>query len=160
MFKNNITSDLQLNQMMATYPGFLGTFPIDEIPYDKLNKNQLFSFIVNMEPSYKSGSHWVAVFNPSEPKNNYVDYWDSFGIVPPTQIQQLKKLKPIMYNTSPIQNIKSTACGYYAVYFLKERYKGRKYLDIVYDFNQKFNTFENEKKIEAKRDKLIKEIFN
>lgn len=57
----------------------------------KESHNQKQAFIYNLEPSYMSGSHWVAKYV----KDNVVNYFDSSGI-PPFQelVNHAKRQKP------------------------------------------------------------------
>ena len=102
-------------------------------------------FIYNLEPSYMNGSHWVATFV----KNGIVNYFDSFGM-PPFQelVDHAKKKKLILlHQNNQIQNINTTTCGYFCLYFLNEMNKGKSYYDLlkVFDIH---DTIKNEKFIE------------
>lgn len=57
----------------------------------KESHNHKQAFIYNLEPSYMSGSHWVAKYV----KDNVVNYFDSSGI-PPFQelVNHAKRQKP------------------------------------------------------------------
>ena len=61
---------------------FRGVYAIDEI---KLIKTVSYpsSFVINLDPSYKPGSHWVAVYFD---KNGVGEYFDSFAGYPPHEI--------------------------------------------------------------------------
>ena len=41
------------------------------------------SFVINLDPSYKPGSHWVAVYFD---RNGVGEYFDSFARYPPHEI--------------------------------------------------------------------------
>ena len=71
--------------------------------------------------------------------NNCIEYFDSFGLAPAQECIQLMKSsnKPIEYNSSQIQNIDSIMCGYYCIYYISQRSKDRKPVDILLDFKQK-----------------------
>ena len=102
-------------------------------------------FIYNLEPSYMNGSHWVATYV----KNGIVNYFDSFGM-PPFQelVDHAKKKKLILlHQNNQIQNINTTTCGYFCLYFLNEMNKGKSYYDLlkVFDIH---DTMKNEKNIE------------
>jgi hypothetical protein len=149
MFNNNILSNFDINKMLAGSKTFKGVYSIDKLT--KLRKSKDWSMIINLEPSYKQGSHWVALFN--SPKNKFTYYFDSFGFPPPDEITL--KYRPIKFNSHPIQHTKSSACGYYAVYFIKQMEKGIDYLQFIYKFEQKFNSMKNEKIIEKLKSSLI-----
>ena len=102
-------------------------------------------FIYNLEPSYMNGSHWVATYV----KNGIVNYFDSFGM-PPFQelVDHVSKKKLILlHQNNQIQNINTTTCGYFCLYFLNEMNKGTSYYDLLKVFNI-HDTIKNEKFIE------------
>ena len=102
-------------------------------------------FIYNLEPSYMSGSHWVATYV----KNGIINYFDSFGMPPFQEIVNHAKRKntTLVHQSDQIQNLMTTTCGYFCLYFLNEMSKGRSYYDLLKVFNS-HNTMENEKYIE------------
>ena len=102
-------------------------------------------FIYNPEPSYMSGSHWVATYV----KNGIINYFDSFGMPPFQEIVNHAKRKntTLLHQSDQIQNLMTTTCGYFCLYFLNEMSKGRSYYDLLKVFNS-HNTMENEKYIE------------
>ena len=59
---------------------FKGTFSCDAIP--KIKYKQPIAIIINTDPSYKPGEHWVALFI----NNNIAEYFDSFGGKPIKEI--------------------------------------------------------------------------
>jgi hypothetical protein len=81
----------------------------DELP-SKL-KNGFY--IINLQSSnIGSGTHWTAFYYNS--KHSY--YFDAFGFLAPVEVEQ--KLNEYTYNNKQIQNLKSTACGYYCIAFI------------------------------------------
>ena len=102
-------------------------------------------FIYNLEPSYMGGSHWVATYV----KNGIINYFDSFGMPPFQEIvdHARKKNSILLHQNNQIQNINTTTCGYFCLYFLNEMSKGRSYYDLLKVFNI-HNTMKNEKYIE------------
>ena len=82
-------------------------------------------FVVNTDPSYKSGQHWVA-FYFSQQLETPVEFFDSFGFQPSSAfkkfIYSFGHTKFICGNEQ-YQSFYSTACGQYCVYFslLKSR---------------------------------------
>ena len=102
-------------------------------------------FIYNLEPAYMSGSHWVATYV----KDNVINYFDSFGMPPFQEIVNHAKRKnlTLLHQNNQIQNMYTTTCGYFCLYFLNEMNKGKSYFDLlqVFDIN---DTMKNEKFIE------------
>ena len=82
-------------------------------------------FIYNLEPSYMGGSHWVATYV----KNGIINYFDSFGMPPFQEIVNHAKTKnmTLLHQSDQIQNLLTTTCGYFCLYFLNEMSKGRSY---------------------------------
>jgi hypothetical protein len=73
-------------------------------------------YIINLDTSNNNGTHWTALYY--HPLKSY--YCDSFGFVPPLEVEQ--KIKPYLYNDSDIQDFNSEACGYYCLAFIKFLY--------------------------------------
>ena len=88
---------------------FKGVYMKDQLP-DKLERG---SYIINLQSSKEgNGTHWVCLYYTP----NYSYYYDSFGFVAPLEVQ--KKIIPYMYNDLEIQDIDSTACGFYCDAFV------------------------------------------
>ena len=102
-------------------------------------------FIYNLEPAYMSGSHWVATYV----KDNVVSYFDSFGMPPFQEIVNHAKRKNVtlLHQNNQIQNLWTTTCGYFCLYFLNEMNKGNSYYNLLEVFNI-HDTMKNEKFIE------------
>lgn len=78
---------------------------------DEINKDGFY--IINLDDSNGEGTHWTVCYY--HPLKSY--YNDSFGFVPPIQIEE--KLKPYKYNDADIQDYNSKACGWYCIAFIK-----------------------------------------
>ena len=102
-------------------------------------------FIYNLEPAYMSGSHWVATYV----KDNVINYFDSFGMPPFQEMVNHAKKKnlTLLHQNNQIQNIQTTTCGYFCLYFLNEMNKGNSYYDLLQVFNTN-DTMKNETFIE------------
>ena len=99
-------------------------------------------FIYNLEPSYMNGSHWVTTYV----KDNIINYFDSFGMPPFQELVNHAKRKnlTLLHQNNQIQNIKTTTCGYFCLYFLNEMNKGNSYFDLLKVFNI-HDTIKNER---------------
>ena len=86
-------------------------------------------FIYSLEPSYMSGSHWVATYV----KDGVITYFDSFGMPPFQEVVNHARIKTLtsLHQSNQIQNIMTTTCGYVCLYFLNERNKGNSYYDLL-----------------------------
>ena len=132
-----------------------------KIPIDKggvLSRDQtaphnhkMALFIFNLEPSYMSGSHWVATYV----KNGKINYFDSFGLPPFQEIVNHAKKKnlTLIHQNNQIQALNTTTCGYFCLYFLNEMNKGSSYFDLLQVFDV-HDTTKNERLIERYFEKI------
>ena len=113
-------------------PNFKGVFTRDQLP-EKIGNRE--SGIVNFNTSKEPGSHWVAYFRDGSKKI----YFDSFGQVIPTEIQQYLKTKDeyrnnlpvIERNTDVVQEPNTVICGHLCLYVLDNLSKGVNFQDII-----------------------------
>jgi hypothetical protein len=151
-----------MNQYETAFPNFdfMGPFPIDFAapnPYEKTgnprclmdeicefrvtsalaNKKDMLGVIYNLDPHYKSGSHWVSTF--VDLKKNRCMYFDSYGMKPPKQIhifmswvqkQDPSKAMKLMYSSRRIQ-YKNTECGVFCLYFIIRMLYGDEFVDFT-----------------------------
>ena len=108
------------------------------------HNHKLALFIYNLEPSYGFGTHWVSPYA----KDNVINYFDSFGMMPFQEMVDHAKRKnlTLLHQNQQIQNLYSTTCGYFCLYFLNEMNKGKDYFDLLQVFKKDTNY--NEKFIE------------
>ena len=71
-------------------------------------------YIINLDSKIGPGTHWVSVII----KRNKLLYFDSFGLIPPYELINLRP--KYYYNFLQYQPINSFLCGYYCLYFLNE----------------------------------------
>jgi hypothetical protein len=95
---------------------------------------KILGFSFNLDPHYKSGSHWVAVVINIPEKECY--YFDSYGMRPPTQIykfmQWLTIQEPEMklkMNAREFQR-KNSECGMFCIYFIVCMVEGESFQDF------------------------------
>ena len=122
---------------------FMGPYPIDFAAPDPYKKDgtclinemcelrvtsaleqgtESIGIVYNLDPHYKGGSHWVAVY--IDLKNHKAYYFDSYAIEPPKQIAtfmkwlttQDKEMK-LFYNGNRFQK-QNSECGMYSMYFI------------------------------------------
>lgn len=141
--KNTPLSNIDISNMLRKIPHFRGIFTRDILPKRML---KIECGIINSDTVSGIGKHWLAYFN--DPKGKYVEFFNSFGLPPGKEILSYLESsgKDIIYNSSQIQSNDSVLCGYYSVYYIKERSKGRNMYDILYSFSQKPSEY-NETKI-------------
>ena len=120
----------------------------DELP-SKLKKG---FYVINLQSSnVGNGTHWTALYYSS--KHSF--YFDPFGFLAPIEIEQ--KLNGYKYNDKQIQNLKSTACGFYCIAFIIFMY-GRKNMELDIGFKSFVDAFSTNTK---ENDKLLyKYLYN
>ena len=152
---------------------FLGPSPIDfdtHVAYGKCVWEDLCNFklsdtisrgkkkigiVFNLDPHYKSGSHWVAVFINCNKKEVY--YFDSYGDRCPTDIrrfirkvenQSQKMGKKYTYKSNDYRHqYGNSECGMYCLYFITQLLKDASF--------SKFNKRIPDKKMENLRYKYF-----
>jgi hypothetical protein len=134
----NVLSDLDIYEILNHH-----NIKINGIyQKDKLTDLQDGFYVINLQPSTEgNGSHWCGLYY-----NFDKSYWfDSFGFVPPEEIELL--LQDYDYNDNDVQNINSSSCGFYVIAFIKFLYnKKDKYIAYKTFLNLfKTNTFQNER---------------
>lgn len=102
------------------------------------------AMIMNTDPSYKPGQHWIAIFFEKNKKELKIDYYDSFGI------NMVKQLKPFIQElqkhfeidltiNQKRQQYSKTECGVYSIYFILSKLENKTMKQIV-----KHNISENQ----------------
>lgn len=162
---NNIADVMNQYEEARTKNGikefeFMGPFPIDFAapdPYNKkadgekkclmneiceirvqealANGTKSIGIVYNLDPHYKSGSHWVA---------NYIDlaghtcyYFDSYGMKPPPQVETFMKWLAVQDPTMKLQSngrrlqYSNTECGMYCIYMIIRMLEGDQFLQIT-----------------------------
>ena len=111
---------------------FRGIYSRDVLP-KQIKKDECGIF--NLDTQIGPGTHWVAYRNGK----NEAEYFDSFGITLPSEIQKYLSTsgKQIFYSGDEIQERDSVLCGYWCLYYLLERQKGVPMLNVIH--NAKFD---------------------
>ncbi|TNC95735.1 MAG: ADP-dependent glucokinase [Rhodocyclaceae bacterium] len=105
---------------------FLGVFAADRIP--KRITTFPACFVINTDPSYKPGEHWVACYCAT-PKT--VEFFDSYGFPPQSYEYIQLPITPTVFNKVSFQSVRSAACGHYCIYYLCCRASSRSFSMIV-----------------------------
>ena len=110
-----------LKSHRLTSPNFFGVYPLDKIPkVGKVRKDKFFIF--NLDPSHKSGSHWIAIMLRPKGKNIF---FDSYGYKPlSTKFLRFMK-NNYVHNRKRLQHQISTTCGQWCIFFIWEKCKGK-----------------------------------
>ena len=111
-------------------PYFKGVFMRDTLPR---KPNKIECAIVNLNTSVQKGSHWTCYFK----KGQLRIYFDSFGQVTPTEIQDYLKSKNekdlplIQRNTDIVQAVNSVLCGHLCLFVLKALSNGWSFQQVL-----------------------------
>lgn len=141
MFKSNALSNIDIiNILKSQKIKINGVFMKDELP-SKLKRGY---YVINLQSSnVGNGSHWTALYY--SPENSF--YFDAFGFISPQDVE--KRIIPYVYSTTQIQDLNSTACGYYCIAFIifmdKQKNKMDGFKNFVTHFSE--DTEENDKKL-------------
>lgn len=130
----NVLSSKDLEQLVKQYniDNFNGVFSKDLLP-DVLKKGW---YIINLEDHDDgNGTHWTC-FKITDNAVNL--YFDSFNFVAPKTVDE--KIMPYIYNDKQIQDITSSACGWYCIACINFVEKHNVYGDYL-AFKDYVNTF-------------------
>ena len=108
---------------------FRGVFSRDDLP-SGINEPEVG--IINLDSKIGPGTHWVCYRNVDK---HFCEYFDSFGLIMPTRLRKYLQTsgEKIIYSTDEIQERDSVLCGYWCLYYLLERQKGRSILHILHN---------------------------
>lgn len=131
---------LDIKRILRNVKHFGGVYAIDQLPL-VLKKPQ--SYIINLDPSYKEGSHWVAInFDIFGTAN----YFDSYGRAPDGNILTfIERFAPrgYTYSKNKYQDDYSSSCGYFCIIFVLLAKSPNKF----YNLFEKCKTLKNERKL-------------
>lgn len=116
----------------VTKKHFKGVFPCDKLP-QQVKKPACI--IANTDPSYKSGTHWVAFYFP---RKGPAEFYDSFGNYPFNIFFQaflLRNAKSFINNRKRLQSPFSSTCGHYCCVYLYSRCKGKELWSFLKQFS-------------------------
>ena len=113
---------------------FRGVFSEDKLPMS-IRKNEVG--IINLDDYIGSGTHWLAYRNG----NKYAEYFDSFGLPMPKEVEKYLATsdKTLVYSSDEIQDRDSVLCGYWCLYYLIERQKGKSISETIHNVKFDFN---------------------
>ena len=149
----------QIDKIMEPFKLYIKTITLDElddmIKYIYDNKILIGSFILN------TGNHWTAIYYDFE-KEFVLEYYDPFGEPPKSIIIKLFKDLILKFNIEVFvkfkinrvqqQNIKTSNCGWFSMYFLIMRFN-----NYTFKYITKFKSIKQEElNIEQLKDKYDK----
>ncbi len=114
---------VQLSHSHLSPSTFLGVFSVNRLP-EKLPHQTFHTpvcFIANTDTGNLAGKHWYAI---AHYPNGYGEVFDSFGSRPSPTVERWMNRHCSdgwRFQTNFLQGPLSTLCGYYCIFFLKER---------------------------------------
>ena len=107
---------------------FRSTYSRDRLS-DRIRKKECG--IINLDSIEGQGTHWVCYRNIDK---QMVEYFDPFGLIMPHEILHYlsKSGKKVIFSQDEIQNRDTVLCGYWCLYCLIERQKGKSILDVIH----------------------------
>jgi hypothetical protein len=147
---DNQLSNFEIDNYLKKYKRFKGCFSKDKLTKNDLDKNCYY--IINIQNSEDgNGSHWTCLYMLH---HNMALYLDPMGYPAPEEIEEL--IPFIIWNEKPIQDLESTACGYYCIafiklsYWMKDKEKALKYFNEVFTSDTRKNDYILEKLLKIK----------
>lgn len=139
---------------LATYYAG-GVLASNDLPSEPL-RNRIF--IINTEPTYEPGQHWLIVYLP--PDNHPLEYFDSLGQTPSHFVRQFLNNQDhdsmgYVCHPVPLQSKNASTCGHFCLYYMMHRVRGLSMSDIIQEFIP-MNYISNEEKVMY----FVKKHFN
>lgn len=116
-------------------PIFRGVFASDQLPKEKDTRRRS-AYIVSVDTHDKPGSHWISVFV----ENEHCEFFDSYGVpskwYKPSPLVNwiFKHYQDVSYNEGQLQATDSSTCGYFALFYLLARARGKMMNDFIAQF--------------------------
>jgi hypothetical protein len=122
-------SNVQINKRLSRYKNYGGCISRNQIAGKSYSK----VWVVNMQSSTQGdGTHWCMIY----PLKDSLLWFDSFGMIPPTDVSDWMKRSGLkcVYSNVQLQALTASSCGYWCEYVIQQLEKGRPILDILYSF--------------------------
>jgi hypothetical protein len=143
MYSHQISS--VLNADIRARRVFRGVFPRDRLPAIVTIKPSIF--VINTDTHDRPGLHWVAV---SFDSFGYCEYFDSFGFAPMQReilaFIQRNTHRPYTHSSRFLQDLTSSACGLYVIYYALMKSRGQSLRRILRPFSSRCQRI-NDKKV-------------
>jgi hypothetical protein len=114
-------------------PNFQGVIAVDQLPL-VLPDGKDLHYVVNTDPSYRPGQHWIAVHIDEKDRG---EVFDSFGEEPPLPFKKFMNRHCVtwVYNKRQLQSVASKFCGFYAIFYCIFKSRGKSMNDIINCFS-------------------------
>ena len=144
-----------IRKLLKRFKCFKGVYSSNNIP---VFKKYPIHIIVNTDPSYKKGSHWVAI---TIKQNGRGEYFDSFGLPPLVEdiFNYLEKhcFNGWTYNKNIIQHVTSKTCGHYCVMYIIYKCSNKSLKSYIKLFSE--NKVNNDLKLKQLFEKVKLKFF-
>ena len=154
---NNVQLDHLATADAILKPYFYATVASDRLPRRPIKKEPR-GYIVNTDPHYRVGRHWLVLWthsgNVCEVMDSYALPLESYETTEPLQDWLKSQLKYIIYNGQALQSMYSKSCGDYALFYLKDRARGQSMNEFLRRFS-KHDYVNNDHKVGQMLQKLI-----
>lgn len=135
---------LELENLLKEYP--VRVCCADELPATIRKRPR--TFVANTDPCDRGGRHWV-VFH--FPETGHEEFFDSLGETPDRYHERFRNMliangPRYLYTPDRIQPEDSDTCGLYCIHFVRARYRGISFEDILKDFSTR-KLEENDRKV-------------
>ena len=109
-----------------------GIYPIDKLP---MFIHPAKFYIINSDPSFLPGRHWMNIFSPY---GSHPEFFDSLGRAPSFYSDAIPKFlgKKYVYNSIRLQPPNSSTCGLYCLYYVYHRLRGLTFSEILDRFSR------------------------
>lgn len=126
---NNFQIERLMKQHLTSRRVFAGVLPSDMLPVAARSQRPC-AYIINLDRHDLPGSHWTAAFFP---RTEYqAEYFDSYGRPPVDVIHSfMERHGKYRSSTVVLQNLFSTVCAQYCIYFVMQRLNDRSMSSII-----------------------------
>ena len=136
-----------------------GVLPCDEVHTVESSR---FAIIINSDPHYLPGTHWLAFFRDSP--DSVFEFYDSLAQDPSSYGEDFINFIKLQGGNCrrsliQIQDVKQTTCGNHCVFYLYKRLRGFLMDEIVNEFDHKDLT-KNDHFVVRFTDQVIKSTSN
>lgn len=115
----------------------IGVFASDQIP--KYYHRRPFGLIVNSDPHYLGGRHWLAFYVD---ERGVLEAFDSYGNFPdmysPFLKDFMRRFTRKSVNTKILQSVDTKVCGQYCLFYLMCRCRGYSMTDFTNMFSREY----------------------
>lgn len=120
----------EIASMMLLHPRtrlvFDGVYAADNLPRKPRDRKPC-AYILNTAPSSSMGEHWVSAYFPPR---GHPEYFDSFAMSVPDRFQRFLG-NTFWKSNVPVQNVLTTACGQFCIFFICMRYIYQRSMETI-----------------------------